>query len=199
MQRAHAITKCTLALALAGLLTIGPALAEKGGKSDHGRADKHDNQKGARGDSDGRSARGNSGHSDSSQSGRNERADQKGERRDVSAQGNSGNTVGRRDHFDDRHRGFASNYYDEQFRAGRCPPGLAKKHNGCMPPGQAKKWNVGQPLPQGVVYYSVPQPLVAQFGQPPAGYRYVRVSNDIVLMQIATRTVVDVIRNLGRS
>jgi hypothetical protein len=22
-----------------------------------------------------------------------------------------------------------------------CPPGLAKKHNGCMPPGQAKKWN----------------------------------------------------------
>jgi len=29
--------------------------------------------------------------------------------------------------------------------SGRCPPGLAKKHNGCMPPGQAKKlYNVGQ-------------------------------------------------------
>jgi hypothetical protein len=28
---------------------------------------------------------------------------------------------------------------------GRCPPGLAKKHNGCMPPGQAKKiYSVGQ-------------------------------------------------------
>lgn len=28
---------------------------------------------------------------------------------------------------------------------GACPPGLAKKHNGCMPPGQAKKfYNVGQ-------------------------------------------------------
>jgi len=28
---------------------------------------------------------------------------------------------------------------------GSCPPGLAKKHNGCMPPGQAKKlYNVGQ-------------------------------------------------------
>ena len=25
-----------------------------------------------------------------------------------------------------------------------CPPGLAKKHNGCMPPGQAKKWARGQ-------------------------------------------------------
>lgn len=25
-----------------------------------------------------------------------------------------------------------------------CPPGLAKKHNGCMPPGQAKKWQRGE-------------------------------------------------------
>ena len=28
---------------------------------------------------------------------------------------------------------------------GSCPPGLAKKHDGCMPPGQAKRYyNVGQ-------------------------------------------------------
>ena len=28
---------------------------------------------------------------------------------------------------------------------GRCPPGLAKKNNGCLPPGQARKmYNVGQ-------------------------------------------------------
>ena len=28
---------------------------------------------------------------------------------------------------------------------GNCPPGLAKKENGCLPPGQAKKlYNVGQ-------------------------------------------------------
>jgi Ni/Co efflux regulator RcnB len=88
-------------------------------------------------------------------------------------------------------------YYDEQFRAGRCPPGLAKKHNGCMPPGQAKKWNVGQPLPQGVVYYTVPQPLVLQFGQPPSGYRYVRVGSDVLLMAIGTRMIVDALQ--GRS
>ncbi len=29
-----------------------------------------------------------------------------------------------------------------------CPPGLAKKHNGCLPPGQAKKrYDVGQRYP----------------------------------------------------
>ncbi len=32
--------------------------------------------------------------------------------------------------------------------AGGCPPGLAKKNNGCMPPGQAKKlYNIGQRFP----------------------------------------------------
>jgi hypothetical protein len=36
--------------------------------------------------------------------------------------------------------------YDNDYGYGRggCPPGLAKKHNGCMPPGQAKKLYRGQ-------------------------------------------------------
>jgi hypothetical protein len=34
------------------------------------------------------------------------------------------------------------------YRAGGCPPGLAKKNNGCLPPGQAKKlYNRGQRWP----------------------------------------------------
>ena len=34
------------------------------------------------------------------------------------------------------------------YGVGGCPPGLAKKGNGCMPPGQAKKlYNVGQHFP----------------------------------------------------
>ena len=39
-----------------------------------------------------------------------------------------------------------------------CPPGLAKKHNGCLPPGQAKaRWRVGQRLPAAYQNYDVPQ------------------------------------------
>ena len=30
------------------------------------------------------------------------------------------------------------------YGMGGCPPGLAKKHNGCMPPGQARKLARGQ-------------------------------------------------------
>ena len=34
--------------------------------------------------------------------------------------------------------------YGVGYGVGGCPPGLAKKHNGCMPPGQAKKLARGQ-------------------------------------------------------
>ena len=39
------------------------------------------------------------------------------------------------------------------YGAGGCPPGLAKKNNGCLPPGQAKKlYNVGQRFPVNYGY-----------------------------------------------
>jgi len=100
-------------------------------------------------------------------------------------------------HFDDRHRSFARNYYHEHFGDARgCPPGLAKKNNGCMPPGQAKKYNVGRPLPREVVYYPVPQPVLVQLPAVPRGYRYVRVGNDILLLSPESALVVDVIINI---
>lgn len=50
-----------------------------------------------------------------------------------------------------------------------CPPGLAKKNNGCLPPGQAKKLAVGQPLPAGAVY-AIPSSL--HLPPPPLGHHY---------------------------
>ena len=100
-------------------------------------------------------------------------------------------------YFGNQQRVVVRNYYGEEYKAGRCPPGLAKKNNGCMPPGQARKWNVGRPLPRDVVYYSVPQSVVIQLGSPPAGQRYVRVGSDILLLAIGTGMVIDAIQNLG--
>ena len=98
--------------------------------------------------------------------------------------------------FNDGQRRHAHQWYGEQYRAGHCPPGLAKKNNGCMPPGQAKKWAKGRPLPRDIVVYELPNDL--RYRLPPAGYRYVRVANDILLMAIGTRMVVDAITDLGR-
>ncbi|HET6492460.1 MAG TPA: hypothetical protein VFG44_05760, partial [Burkholderiales bacterium] len=73
--------------------------------------------------------------------------------------------------FTDHHRVVIREYYGREFHGGHCPPGLAKKHNGCMPPGQARKWAVGRPLPRDVVFYDLPPALVVQIGVPPPGYR----------------------------
>lgn len=88
-------------------------------------------------------------------------------------------------------------YYARQFKKGRCPPGLAKKHDGCLPPGQARQWHVGQPLPVSVTAYPVPAVVIRILGTPPLGYRYVRVADNLLLMATGTRMVVDAIRDLG--
>ena len=101
-------------------------------------------------------------------------------------------------YFGDDQRRVVTEYYGQEKAKGRCPPGLAKKNNGCMPPGQAKKWSKGQPLPSGIVLYPVPKAVTVKIGLPPAGYKYVRVANDILLIAIGTRMVVDAIEDLMR-
>jgi len=167
MNTIRSKTNWALALVVAGSLASGFAMAEKGGKghSDKGHSDKGHSDKG----------QGNS-HSDKGHG-------NKGAQHD-----------GGKHHFGDHHRVVLHDYYGQQYRSGRCPPGLAKKNNGCLPPGQAKKWHSGQHLPRDVVYYSVPQSLVIQFGPPPSGHRYVRVGSDILLIAISTRLIVDLIQ-----
>jgi Ni/Co efflux regulator RcnB len=100
-------------------------------------------------------------------------------------------------YFNDHHRDAARSYYQQHYSNARnCPPGLAKKNNGCMPPGQAKKWSVGQPIPHGVAVYQVPRPVLVQLPPPPYGYRYARIGNDIVLVQAQNNLIVDIIVGL---
>lgn len=100
-------------------------------------------------------------------------------------------------YFGGTQRQAVHDYYGSQFKSGHCPPGLAKKGNGCMPPGQAKKWRMGYPLPHDLTYYAVPATLIGRLGPPPAGHKYVRVASDILLIAIGTSMVVDAIEDLG--
>ena len=98
----------------------------------------------------------------------------------------------------DRDRNAVRTYYRSEYDAGRCPPGLAKKNNGCLPPGQAKKaWVIGQPLPSQIAYEAMPRALWTQLTPPPPGYEYVRVADDIVLMSTETRVIAGLLGNLG--
>ncbi|MGP1679852.1 MAG: RcnB family protein [Burkholderiales bacterium] len=165
--------KYALALVLGAVLAAGPVLAEKPSWAGAGKGGKDERM--------------------------DRRAEQRGERRDGEAKSHrDGPAAAQRGHFEERHREIVRTYYTEQFRGGRCPPGLRKKHNGCLPPGQAKKWQLGRALPRDVIFYEVPQPLVLQIGAPPRGYRYVRVATDVLLIAIGTGMVVDAIQDLGR-
>ncbi|MGZ8915589.1 MAG: hypothetical protein ACXW1Z_21105 [Methylobacter sp.] len=99
--------------------------------------------------------------------------------------------------FDDRQRTIINNYYTQEFRSGHCPPGLAKKHNGCVPPGQ-RRWAIGRRLPPDVIFYDLPPAVIGQLGVPLQDYRYVRVANDILMISIGTGLVIDAIQDLGR-
>jgi hypothetical protein len=101
-------------------------------------------------------------------------------------------------YFGDAQRAVVRDYYEPRIRAGSCPPGLAKKNNGCLPPGQAKKWQVGRSLPGDVVYHYIPDAVLVQLGVPPAGHKYVRVAADILLIAVGTNMVIDAIVDLGR-
>ena len=47
----------------------------------------------------------------------------------------------------------AYNGHGVGYGVGGCPPGLAKKNNGCLPPGQAKKlYHIGQHWPRNYGY-----------------------------------------------
>jgi hypothetical protein len=100
-------------------------------------------------------------------------------------------------YFADKHRTHVREYYVKSHRRGHCPPGLAKRHNGCTPPGHARKWQIGRQLPRDVMFYDLPPRLVQEIGPPPPNYRYVRVATDILLIAIGSGTVFDAIQDLG--
>jgi Ni/Co efflux regulator RcnB len=173
------LSRALLAAAALSLAAVNPAFADKpawaGGGKQNGNEydDRGDHGKGSKGDRKG--------------GGKHDRDDRHGSDVNIS--------IGA--YFGGPQRQVVHDYYGSQLRSGHCPPGLAKKNNGCLPPGQAKKWAMGQPLPSGLTYYAVPAALVMRLGAPPAGYKYVRVASDILLIAIGTSMVVDAVEDLG--
>ena len=218
MTKMRSKTMTVLAMALAGTLFASPALADKpahagGGKPDRHQAAPGDRSPGAKADRRDDGPRSNQQRVDQRERPRDaDRRDARGDNRDRDRD-RDGDRDQRRDddyrngrdggpragaYFTERHREVVRSYYGDRYRAGHCPPGLAKKHNGCMPPGQAKKWRVGYPLPRDVRYYDAPGDIVLRFGMPPEGHRYVRVAADILLIAVGTGMVVDALEDLNR-
>lgn len=87
-------------------------------------------------------------------------------------------------------------YYGGQAAKGKCPPGLAKKGNGCQPPGQAKQWQKGRALGGDVRYYDIPNELRIRLPAPPLNHKYVQLGTDLLLIGVGTAIVVDAIEGI---
>lgn len=62
-------------------------------------------------------------------------------------------------------------YRDGRYYGSNCPPGLAKKNNGCLPPGQARqRWKVGQRLPSSYRDNYIPRQYRTYYNN--GSYRY---------------------------
>ncbi len=73
--------------------------------------------------------------------------------------------------------------------ARHCPPGLAKKHNGCNPPGQVKhRYNVGDRIYGDYIVIRRPD----RYGLNPR-YSYYRVGDYVYRVDRDTREVLDLI------
>ena len=155
---------CSLTLVLAAA-----ADAEKGGKGKgHGGGGHAQGRGNDRGGSDGPGNSGNAGNSGKAKSG--------GPRK-----------------FVDNERVSIQRYYRDTYSGDRCPPGLAKKGNGCMPPGQARRFNAGSRIPGDVSLLPLPSGLHVHLAPPIAGYAYGYVDGNVILYDTSDRLVIDVV------
>lgn len=100
--------------------------------------------------------------------------------------------------FNAHQREMVQGYFSTEYRRNRCPPGLAKKNNGCNPPGLVQQWQIGQPLNSNITTYDLTRRLTRQLGEAPSGYGYTRVDNNILMLELGTQLVVDVINGFNR-
>lgn len=66
-----------------------------------------------------------------------------------------------------------------------------------LPPGIAKNLARGKPLPPGIAKKMLPGDLLAALPRRD-GYDYVLAGSDVLLVQVATRVIADVLRNVAR-
>ncbi len=100
--------------------------------------------------------------------------------------------------FSAKEKSIIASFYDSH--GGNPDKGKDKKNknkgvgNQGMPPGLAKQGK----LPPGIAKRQLPGSLVAQLPPPPKGYERVIVDNDVLLVNIATQIVHDVLTDALR-
>jgi Ni/Co efflux regulator RcnB len=71
-----------------------------------------------------------------------------------------------------------------------------KGGRGALPPGIAKNLARGKPLPPGIAMQMLPDELTVELPPPPRGYARIIVDGKVVLIDLATRVVHDILSDI---
>jgi len=93
----------------------------------------------------------------------------------------------------DEIRIIATWYQDHDHGTGREAHG---KKGGGLPPGIAKNLARGKPLPPGIAKQYLPDGLVSVLPPAPRGYERIIVDGKVLLVEIATRVIHDVLSDV---
>jgi hypothetical protein len=100
-------------------------------------------------------------------------------------------TVGVSISFSDHESSIIRTYYRDQGAS------KSKKNEGrkTLPPGIAKNLQRGKPLPSGIAKQVLPIGLIDLLPPPPRGFERIEVAGKILLVEIATKVIHDILEH----
>ena len=83
--------------------------------------------------------------------------------------------------------------YVSQYYKNTCPWEHDLRIKKCVAPSipQKRAYMIGYGLPSDVMAEDIPQQITARLRPVPSGYKYVRVGNDVLLINESNREVID--------
>lgn len=85
----------------------------------------------------------------------------------------------------------------EYFLGQEALPEYGKRRNKGLPPGIARNLQRGKSLPPGIAKQYLPQDLQSSLPAPPKGYERVIIDGKVLLIEIATQVVRDVLTDIA--
>lgn len=82
------------------------------------------------------------------------------------------------------------------YRDHAAPRGGKNKKAKGLPPGIAKNLQRGKPLPPGIAKQALPSGLIDLLPPPPDGYERIALSGKVLLVEVATQVIHDVLEDI---
>jgi hypothetical protein len=97
----------------------------------------------------------------------------------------------------DRDRNTILEFYRSEIGAGHCPAPMVRSNKACVAPDK-RPWKLDQPIADDVKLEAPPGALILKLTPSPAGYQYLCLGPDVLLVGVGTRIVTAWAADLNR-